>query len=150
MSNFIFNNRFARDSTGERIGKVAHFAMVLAVLVLGGSAWVSYHNIRQLIEKEQWVDHTHSVLVQLETILATATEAVTVERGYLLSDDQTVLPTFKAAQASLAQQIKTLRDFTSDNPRQQQHISDLSAQIDSEFVILNSALAVRRPSVRRT
>jgi PAS domain S-box-containing protein len=144
MSNFILNNRFATDSTGERIGKVAHFAMVLAVLVLGGSAWVSYHNIRQLIEKEKWVDHTHSVLVQLETILATATEAVTVERGYLLSDDQTVLSTFKAAQASLAQQIKTLRDFTSDNQRQQQHILNLSSQIDSEFVILNGALAARQ------
>jgi PAS domain S-box-containing protein len=143
MSDLTILKRATRDETGERIGRVAHFAMVLAVLVLGGSAWVSYGNIRQLIEKEEWVDHTHSVLVQLEHILATATDAVTVERGYLLSDDRSVLPTFRARQALLLQQVSAMRELTADNPRQQGRVSELSTQIDSEFVILNEALAAR-------
>jgi PAS domain S-box-containing protein len=144
MAKLRFFKRAARDATGERIGSVAHLAMVLAVIVLGTSAWVSYHNIRQLIDKERWVDHTHSALVQLQTILANATDAVTVERGYLLSDDRSFLPIIAARQSELAKQIDALKEFTADNPTQQVNVADLSSQMDSEFDVLDQAIAARQ------
>jgi len=143
MTKLRLFNRAARDATGERIGSVAHLAMVLAVIVLGISAWVSYRNIRQLIDKDWWVDHTHSVLVQLQTILATATDAITVERGYLLSDNRSFLPLFDARKKDLTEQVAALKEFTADNPRQQTNIGELTSQIDSEFGVLEQALAAR-------
>jgi PAS domain S-box-containing protein len=141
MAKLRLFNRAARDSTGERIGSVAHLAMVLAVIVLGISAWVSYHNIRQLIDREQWVDHTHTVLAQLQTILAKVNDAVTIERGDLLSNNHSFLQEFDARKNDLTQQVGALRELTADNPTQQKNVGELSSQIDLEFGVLSQAFA---------
>ena len=41
------------------IGKIANTAFALALLVMAVNAWVSYHNIRQMADNEERVEHTH-------------------------------------------------------------------------------------------
>ncbi|MDB6166328.1 MAG: methyl-accepting chemotaxis sensory transducer [Lacunisphaera sp.] len=130
-------------NVGMKIG--SGFALALAILVIIST--VAYQSISKLIDTAGWVDHTRQVLVTLENVISTMKDAETGQRGYLLTGEDPYLEPYRPAQAAAAQQIKTLRELTKDNPGQQRRLDVLELQIngkDGKFVRLQEGLEARR------
>ena len=92
--------------------------MALALLALAGNAIVSVQNTRHLVVREDWVEHTQTVMTQVETIFADATNAVAAQRAYLLTNDESRLEIMNAARDDARRQIAILRQLISDMPPQ--------------------------------
>ena len=63
------------------VGTLATVGVVLALVVLLGNAWISYRNTRQLMESEEWVEHTQVGSAEIDTVGAMMSDAVAAERG---------------------------------------------------------------------
>ncbi len=120
--------------------------VILALAVLIANAWVSYHNINQLAEIDQWVHHTQSVLTDVAGAYAGVADASTAERGYLLTGDPTRLAPYHAALKGAADAADRLAVATADNPVQVARATDLRAAIDKVSLVMEAEIGLRKDS----
>ena len=109
-------------------------AMVL--LLVGG---VSYHSAQTAHERALSIAHTHAVLHAIQETLGLITDAETGQRGYILVGREEYLEPYRRAKAQYPQALARLRELTSDNPRQQQHIAQLKRYADEKIALLGEA-----------
>lgn len=81
-------------------------------------AAVSITRIQDMLETEEWVEHTNEVLREAQLILASATDIETGMRGYLLAGQDEFLEPYRAGQAATYGALAALRVTVSDNPGQ--------------------------------
>ncbi len=105
---------------------------------------ISFLSVNRLAENSRWVDHTHQVLIALESVLSTLKDAETGQRGYLITGAERYLEPYTAAVSSLAQQLADLRTLTADNPQQQQRLDSLNPLITSKLTELQQTIDLRR------
>ncbi len=130
-------------NVGMKIG--TGFALALAILVVIGS--IAHRSIVQLTDTAGWVDHTQQVLAKLESVISTVKDAETGQRGYILTGDEKYLEPFRSAQSAIAGELKTLREFTKDNPGQQRRLDSLENLVtgrDGKFAAMNETIDARK------
>src|SRR5215831_15011835 len=98
---------------------------VLAVSFLVGSGFVVYQNVETLRAQSGSVTHTHEVIIHLNSLLATLTDAETGERGYIITGDERYLEPYENALSRLAKQLQELKELMRDNPQQQANIQEM-------------------------
>ena len=116
----------------------------LIVLILVGNLLVSQWNTRRLIENEQRVVYTQTVLNMLEAVLARVTEAETGERGYLITGDTGYLGSYRTAVERTWETLKQLKSSTLDDAGIQRHIEALTARVHDRFEELHAAIAAQQ------
>src|SRR6516162_3839325 len=126
------------------IGKFPNTAFALALVVLAVNAWVSYHNMRQMADNEEWVEHTHQDRAALDGVLVAMTDAETGQRGYLLTGDPETLAPYHAARAGVEELLQRVQNLTADNPRQQERLAGLRAKIDQKLKLLDENILRRK------
>jgi methyl-accepting chemotaxis protein len=131
---------FSNWTVGRRL--VAGFGLSALILVL--VAVVSYRNARLLIENDGWVEHSHQVRIDLSNLLSQLKDAETGQRGYLLTGDDAYLAPHTAAVAALGAIMAELRKLTTDNPIQQQRLTDLQKSVDAKLAELKQTIDLRR------
>jgi len=129
---------------GKKIGLgfAAPLAILLAVAVL--ACWTTY----QLIETAWWVDHTHQVLENLETLLSTMKDAETGQRGYLLTDNADYLKPYTAAVDAWKGPFDDLKRLTGDNQAQQVRLEQLRPAVERKFADLAKALELHEKKAK--
>jgi len=130
-------------NVGMKIG--AGYGLALAILVAIGAA--SYQSTTKLTETAEWVAHTHQVLEKLETVLSGMKDAETGQRGYIITGEERYLEPFRAAQETINQKVKTLRDLTRDNANQQRRLDILEPLIfgkEGKFAELLETIDARK------
>lgn len=120
--------------------------LVLIALLLIINVLISEWNIDRLVENEHRVLHTEEVLTTLETVLLNITEAETAERGYLITDDHDYLRTYHAALTRTGETLDRLTRLASDDPEQQDRISQLRDRVETRFDELRQAIAAQQES----
>jgi PAS domain S-box-containing protein len=119
-------------------------AFLILLLFLGINAVVSQRSTRRLIRNEQLVTHTHEVLANLDQTLALLTEAESGQRGFLLTRDEIYLSNYNGDLRRLPGQLQDLKQLTSDNSIQQQHLERLQGEVDERIRRLNEVLVIAR------
>ncbi len=127
----------------SRLGKLATPGVILALLVLLGNAWVSSRNFHALALKERWVQHTQTVLTDLQALQATASDAATAQREFLLTGEDAYLGSYRAARDRYSKELDTLIEFTRDNRSQQDRLKTLRGQMIAEFAAMDAWIAAR-------
>jgi two-component system cell cycle sensor histidine kinase/response regulator CckA len=109
--------------------------LALVMLVTTGAAF-SYHKIQTLIQTQFWVQHTLSVLSEVEATTASLTNAESAIHRAILSSDSTTLNAYESETANLNSDFERLRALMRDNPEQQtrlelmaQSLAELSGQL---------------------
>ncbi len=121
----------------------ATLSLILAIVVLLVTGWVSYQNLQRISRNEGWVVHTHYVLDDLRDILATLSAAESSQRSYLITADNRYLePLNKAADLAL-QKVKHVRDLTSDNASQEERAARLGPAIEKRLGFLHAGVETR-------
>jgi len=129
-------------STATRPGLLRNlqigFGLSLLILVITSVA--SYSSIHNLVVASNWVDHTDSVITQLESVISTMKDAETGQRGYLLTGDTTFLQPYHGSQERALATVERIRVMTADNPYQRQPIADLREVISQRLTILQHVI----------
>src|ERR1700722_4857860 len=94
------------------------FSVSLLLLLVSSEA--SYTSIRHLLESGKLVNHTDSVIQNLEMVLSTLKDAETGQRGYLLTGKENFLEPYNGAEDNAENGLKAVKFLTADNPEQQQ------------------------------
>lgn len=114
------------------------FGLSLLLLIITSVA--SLRSIYGLLDGARWVDHTDSVINQLNMTLSTLTDAETGQRGYLLSDDTVFLRPYVGSRERALANIYRLERLTQDNPAEQANIQELRDLVSNRLGILQSII----------
>lgn len=128
-----------RLSIGAKIA--SGFGLALSILITIGV--VSFNSTTKLIDSSDWVSHTHSVLNQLDGLVASMKDGETGQRGFVLTGEQRYLEPYQGASQTAEQTLKDLRRLTADNPNQQRRLDALEPLVASKFAELKETIALR-------
>ena len=86
---------------------------------------VSFVNMRQMMDRDQWVAHTHLVIEKTDHVLSALKDAETGQRGYIITDRERYLQPYNRAVGEINGDLAELRQLTSDDPAQQKNLDRL-------------------------
>lgn len=122
----------------SRGGHLAGFGLV--VLLLVGSAAVSYLNARLLREDSWAVEQTHLVLEALDNVQLAVVDAETGQRGFLLTGEKQYLEPYTLALATIERRVARLDSLTESQSHQQDRLRAINRAIEAKLVELAETL----------
>ncbi len=121
--------------------RLAFGAAVLILIIVGA---ICYHAISVSSASDRWVDHTQSVIANLQDLLAAMLTVESTCRGYLLSGDESLLAEYRPGVLQTQSELAILRALTSDNASQQSRLNILDLLAKSKIQLAEKVIAVRR------
>jgi PAS domain S-box-containing protein len=112
--------------------------LVLAIQVL------SFVTIRQLLDNDAQVTHSHTVLNEAQTLLTALVNAESSQRGYLITGQEPYLDPYNSAVASFNDHLAHLKSLTSDNPEQQGRLGTIESDARQRLDQLARGIDLRR------
>lgn len=123
------------------------FGISLAILLITSVA--SFISIRNLIYSASEVNHTNTVLKELENVISYTKDAETSQRGFLLTGDSLFLQPYFGAHEKTQSSIDTVKKLTEDNPVQQRRVNDLALIINARFDYLHRSVQLRQSDINQ-
>ena len=118
------------------------FGLSLLILIITSVAsWSSIHN---LLDSSKWVDHTDSVINEVNTTLTILTDAETGQRGYLLTGDTAFLRPYNGANERALSLIDKIQGMTIDNPVQQANAKACGMIVSNRLILLQQTIDQKR------
>lgn len=118
---------------------------ILFFLISGATA---YFNLRTIQRDNAEISHSHDVLASLSALRATALDAETGQRGYMLTGDVAYLAPYDNAIANMAPQLDTLAWQVKDNPQQVARIAPLRQHVAAKLAELKQTIALTQSGER--
>lgn len=118
------------------------FVIVLALFGVVGV--VSQRTIVGLVDDNQWVSHTHTVLELLQRVSFNVAQAEAAVRGFVITGNDNFETQYHADQIELQPLLAELSFQTSDNPAEQKAIAGLQSLIKDRFVIMDQGIETRK------
>lgn len=109
------------------------FGFAIPVVAIVAIAIIVYSSVNSLLKANQWVDHTHKVIGEGKSILASMVDMETGMRGFLIAGQDEFLTPYTAGQHTFSKTISELKQTVSDNPRQVERLSTIE-QIKSKWI----------------
>ena len=131
-----FDTLFASPMIKFGLRYIAVPGVILALIVLGLNAWFSLQNLRQLRDKESWVEHTELVLLRLRSAEAAVSEAVAAKSGYQLTNDPEFLARFEEGRGRQNPRYPKSAASLWTILHKQERIKVLQQQTKEEFSVL--------------
>ena len=128
-----------RLSTPVRLVATYGSALLFVVLSL-----LAYAAVQRSRESTRWVEHTHRVIIVLETTLSDLRDAETGQRGFLLTGDTSYLAPYHTGMRRFGGHLETLRASTADNPAQQRRIAALRTLGAAKIQVMAEFVRIRR------
>jgi PAS domain S-box-containing protein len=117
---------------------------VLIWVVLIASAALSYRQTAQLVGSQGLIDNTYRVLIGLQSIVGTLTEAETAQRGFIITGDRRYLELYQTAAAAVPRELAAVRALLSDNPGQQQRLDAVERTARERLDTIAHSIAERQ------
>ncbi len=127
-----------------RFQKLVSSLFLFSAILIGANVWLAFHAEEVLASSEQWVTHTLEILIDLEHVLHTASEAESGARGYVLTNDDRYLHNYQSALITIPQQFATLVQLTQDNPEQTARIRQANQLAAEKLARLSKAVELVR------
>ena len=126
----------------------ATLGSVIAVLLVGCLGFFSWRSTRKAAQEADLAAHTHQVIRMLEATAGDVSELRSSARGFALSGYASLLERYRMSQARTDEDVRRLRQLTTDNLRQQGRLDTLQRDIRrvTEF---SEELIQRRQTQRR-
>ncbi|HEY4148878.1 MAG TPA: response regulator [Chitinophagaceae bacterium] len=118
------------------------FGLSLFLLVITSIA--SYSSISGLLESAALVNHTNTVILNLENVISTMKDAETGQRGYLLTGKEAYLAPYTGASERALDIVGTIRKYTLGNPDQQKSVEELRGLIIKRIGLLQSLIDLKK------
>ena len=117
--------------------KLIVIALLLPIISFGTVGIISYYEINNFLDDENWVKHTYQVIGQADDVEKSMLDIETGERGYLLTHNIVYLEPYNSGIAHIHAQLDSLQSLTVDNPIQQANVKALALLIDQKIAFVN-------------
>lgn len=114
-----------------------------SVLLLLLSSVASYFAIHNLVKSSALVNHTNTVILELESTLSILKDAETGQRGYLLTGMPEFLTPFNSASDKIGSHLMKVRELTKDNPTQIRNAERLQKVLNTRLERLQEVIKIR-------
>jgi len=111
-------------------------ALGTSLVILTFVGFLSYRRIREEETNQKWVEHTHSVMEQLDTVLLHGLEQQMYEGGSITTGNLSARERFRIVFRQQQRDISSLKELTADNAVQQQALSRLQSLVDAQRELL--------------
>lgn len=125
-------------------GRKIALGFALSFVLLLGVGIVSYRSTNLFMNTSEAVEHSHTVLDRVATVLSQLKDAETGQRGFVITGDEAYLAPYLEALRELPRTSKELRELTRDNVAQQARLDDLDGLIASKLAELAQTIQTRR------
>lgn len=105
---------------------IAAFGVVAALLLLLCGTF--YVNFSRIVNSNNWNVHTWRVIDESRSLTQSLVNMETGLRGYAVNGKEEMLAPWQEGQKAFSQHVQKARSLTSDNERQQDRLSKLTAQ----------------------
>lgn len=129
-----------RHLTGRRVWMLV--TVFLCLTALNGLIFAD--SIQTVVERESWVRHTLMVQQRIDDLTIAVTEAVSTQRGYLLTGNTYYLAPNAQAVQMITPDIAQIRQLASDNPAQQRALAALQPIITTKIAEVQQTIALRQ------
>ena len=117
---------------------------IIAVFLLAAIIFFAFRSMNSVNEALKLEKHTQEVLLQLDETLILMINAETAARGFMVSQDETILEPYNQTQQTIKPNLEKLRSLASDSKTQAERISQLEKLAGERLAILEQMLNVRR------
>ncbi len=122
--------------------------LTAAFAVAAGSsiliALLSFAAIARLRDDGARVAHTQEVIGALEAVLATATDAETAGRGYVITGSEAYLQPYDDALRDIGTELARIRELTADDEAQQRRLNALQVLVAQRIARVQNHIVTRR------
>jgi diguanylate cyclase (GGDEF)-like protein/PAS domain S-box-containing protein len=108
------------------------------------NAAVTYINVGEIRQADNWVTHTLEVRQALDELLGAIVTAEASERGFALTGKQSYVDQYDYAATEARSRVKALRELTADNAEQQHRLQRAQAEIERKFEFMDRVIATQR------
>jgi signal transduction histidine kinase/CheY-like chemotaxis protein/CHASE3 domain sensor protein len=116
----------------------------ISLLLLILSAVASYVSIEQLLDNQDDVNHTNSVINKLDSVMSVLKDAETGQRGFLLTSMEEFLQPYNGALGKAALLLNNVKQLTSDNSDQQVDCRMLETVVSNRLAMLKTLIERKR------
>jgi len=127
-----------------KFGRKLTAVFVVVLLIVGVVGIQSYLGIRNLMERNEWVIHTHEVIEKLEHVLSVLKDAETGQRGFVLTGEERYLEPYQAAAGEIQNDLVETTSLTSDDAEQQKSLEQLRQLTKEKLGELQETIELRR------
>ncbi len=113
--------------------------VMLATIITVAFAKINNDN---LVESEQWVQHTKEVLLKTEQTLSTLKDVETGIRGYAITGDNNFLEPYNSGKSDITAYVIALKKLTIDNVPQQKRLDSLQQQVLTILATSNNIINI--------
>ena len=117
------------------------FLAAVLVLVMG---YGFYQGVREFLQSDGGVAHSHLVLEKAEDVLSTLKDAETDQRGFSMSGDESFIANYTKTTARLPGLLEELSRLVDDDKAQSGHARELAQAVKSKLAITDQHIAERR------
>jgi len=110
----------------SRIQRKIAWLLLFSITSLALVGWLIYSNKQSMREEAFWINHTYSVIEQIERIDSQVAEGESFSLRYGISGGDSLRPGMQQFHGLLEEDITRLKELTKDNPSQQGYLRQLS------------------------
>ena len=126
---------------------LAWFSLAFIILLI--VSYSSYVSFKKTSYEQEWVEHSYSVIDNVNAVLTNLLDAQSSQRGYILTGQEENLARYSLALPEIDLRLKNLEKLVADNPEQTERLSRIStAKADRTSISAGSSTS--RPSSRLT
>lgn len=132
-----------RRVSGRSLWIIFSIAIVVMLLI----AVAVDRTTAKYASSEYWVSHTQQVITRMIDLRADLLSAEAARLVYVVSGDQTELPTYEQSIREIPGDMDTLRTLTTDNGGQQERLKQLRPLIEQRIGLLQESVDLRMKGV---
>lgn len=118
--------------TTSHRGKI-FLSFCVAILVLCAVAVSVYANFAKMNNQKRWVEHTYTVLSNLQELLSNMKDIQSAQRGYVITGMEEYLAPYHTAVPKIDDQLRDLTASMKDNPEQLESLLRLKDHINKRM-----------------
>ena len=125
----------------NKIANRTRIGFFAALFLLFISYILTLISTREVTIQDFWINHTNEVIHNLDNVNGLITEAESSFRGYLLTDDKTILKAYDKSLRQTDSTFEKLRLLTFDDKSQQKNLDTLHYLIDQKFLWIENVIS---------
>ena len=114
---------------GARMLKVFYrnYLIFTAVLLLcvGSLGYIVVNGDAQIENSDDWILHSHEVIVEAEELNALIVSMIASQRGFLITGKESFQQEYDDTRSAISRRIASLSELTTDNPSQQSRLQEM-------------------------
>ena len=132
-----------RPAPRSAIERQAFAGFFSAIVIVALVAFIGYASARRFIETSRSVAHAHAVLVALQGIQAALNDAISAQRGYLITSSENYTNDRETAISDLETSVQLAKELIVDNA-QQARLQLLEQQLAKRRALLDEIVVLQQ------